>query len=103
VTPSSRSSRYVDHVNFAVNKSFRGASTGVTIMQDEAKITVNGTQLTDDEARIVRLALATFADIMANQLGFIASLPASGTKLSGRRDRANGPIPERHGSRPSLD
>jgi hypothetical protein len=39
-------------------------------MQDEATITVNGTRLTNNEARIVRLALATFADIMANQLGF---------------------------------
>ncbi len=39
-------------------------------MQQEADITVNGTQLTNNKARIVRLALATFADIMANQLGF---------------------------------
>lgn len=39
-------------------------------MQDEAAVTVNGTRLTNNEARIVRLALATFADIMANQLGF---------------------------------
>jgi hypothetical protein len=77
VAPCSRSSRYVDHVNFAVNKSFWGASTGVSIMQDEATITVNGTKITNNEARVVRLALATFADIMANQLGFIASLPAS--------------------------
>ncbi len=39
-------------------------------MREEAAITVNGTRLTDGEARIVRLALGTFADIMANQLGF---------------------------------
>ncbi len=39
-------------------------------MQDEAAITVNGIRLNHNEARIVRLALATFADIMANQLGF---------------------------------
>ncbi len=39
-------------------------------MRDEATITVNGTKLTNNEARIVRLALATFADILANQLGF---------------------------------
>jgi hypothetical protein len=41
-------------------------------MRDEAAITVNGTRLTDNEVRIVRLALATFADIMANQLGLKA-------------------------------
>jgi hypothetical protein len=39
-------------------------------MRDEAAITVNGTRLTDSESRVVRLALATFADILANQLGF---------------------------------
>jgi hypothetical protein len=39
-------------------------------MQDEAEITVNGTRLTHDEARIVRLALESFADILENQLGF---------------------------------
>lgn len=39
-------------------------------MQQEADITVNGTRLTDNEARIVRLALASFADILANELGF---------------------------------
>jgi hypothetical protein len=39
-------------------------------MQDEAEITVNGTKLTDHESAVVRLALATFADILANQLGF---------------------------------
>ena len=38
--------------------------------QQEVEITVNGTRLTNDEARMVRLALAAFADIMANQLGF---------------------------------
>jgi len=40
------------------------------MMQQEAEITVNGTRLSDNEAMVVRLALATFADIMANQLGF---------------------------------
>ena len=39
-------------------------------MQDEAAITVNDIRLTHNESRIVRLALATFADIIANQLGF---------------------------------
>jgi hypothetical protein len=39
-------------------------------MKEEAEITINGTRLTDNEAMVVRLALATFADIMANQLGF---------------------------------
>jgi hypothetical protein len=39
-------------------------------MQGEADITVNGTRLTHDEARIVRLALESFADILENQLGF---------------------------------
>jgi hypothetical protein len=39
-------------------------------MQDEAEIKVNGTRLTHDEARIVRLALESFADILENQLGF---------------------------------
>jgi sulfatase maturation enzyme AslB (radical SAM superfamily) len=37
-------------------------------MRDEAVITVNGTKLTNNESRVVRLALPTFADIMANQL-----------------------------------
>ena len=40
------------------------------MMQEEAEITVNGTRLTDNEAMVVRLAMATFADILANQLGF---------------------------------
>jgi hypothetical protein len=40
------------------------------MMQQEAEISVNGTRLTNNEARMVRLALASFADIMANQLGF---------------------------------
>ena len=39
-------------------------------MRDEADITVNGTRLTDNESRVIRLALATFADILANQVGF---------------------------------
>ncbi len=47
-------------------------------MQQEAEITVNGTRLTNNEARMVRLALASFADIMANQLGFKdAGIPLS--------------------------
>jgi len=39
-------------------------------MHGEAEIAVNGTRLTHDEARIVRLALESFADILENQLGF---------------------------------
>jgi hypothetical protein len=39
-------------------------------MRDEAVITVNGTRLTGTESMVIRLALATFADILANQLGF---------------------------------
>jgi hypothetical protein len=39
-------------------------------MQDDATITINGTRLTDHESRMVRLAMASFADILANQLGF---------------------------------
>jgi hypothetical protein len=39
-------------------------------MQQEAEITVNGTKLTDNESMVVRLALATFADVLATQLGF---------------------------------
>jgi hypothetical protein len=39
-------------------------------MQAEAAITINGTKLTDNEAMVVRLALATFADVLATQLGF---------------------------------
>ena len=39
-------------------------------MRQEAEITVNGTRLSDKEAAIVRIALASFADILANQLGF---------------------------------
>jgi hypothetical protein len=38
------------------------------MMQQEAEINVNGTRLTNNEARMVRLALASFADIMVNQL-----------------------------------
>jgi hypothetical protein len=49
-------------------------------VQQEAEITVNGTRLTDNDARIVRLALATFADIMANQL----RLKADGVALTDR-------------------
>lgn len=33
-------------------------------MMDEATILVNGTKLTADEARMVRLAMASFADIL---------------------------------------
>jgi hypothetical protein len=39
-------------------------------MQDEAVITVNGTRLTDGESRVIRLAMASFADILANEIGF---------------------------------
>jgi hypothetical protein len=39
-------------------------------MRDEAAITVNGSRLTDTESRVIRLAVATFADILENQLGF---------------------------------
>ena len=39
-------------------------------MQQEAEITVNGIRLANNEARIIRLALASFADILANELGF---------------------------------
>jgi hypothetical protein len=39
-------------------------------VRDEAVITVNGSRLTDTESRVIRLALATFADILENQLGF---------------------------------
>jgi hypothetical protein len=39
-------------------------------MQQEAEITINGSKLTDNEAVVVRLAIVTFADILATQLGF---------------------------------
>lgn len=39
-------------------------------MQAEAEITVNGTKLADNESMVVRMALATFADILADGLGF---------------------------------
>jgi hypothetical protein len=39
-------------------------------MQEEAAIIINGTKLTDNEATVVRLAMATFADVLATQLGF---------------------------------
>jgi hypothetical protein len=39
-------------------------------MPADASITINGTRLTDDEVRIVRLALEAFSDILENQLGF---------------------------------
>jgi hypothetical protein len=39
-------------------------------MKQEAEITVNGTKLTDNEAMVVRIALATFADVLATGLGF---------------------------------
>jgi hypothetical protein len=38
-------------------------------MRQEAEITINGTRLTDHESAIVRMALASFDDILANQLG----------------------------------
>ncbi len=53
-------------------------------MQQEAEITVNGTRLTNNEARMVRLALASFADIMANQLGFKDA--PTGARLPARQD-----------------
>jgi hypothetical protein len=39
-------------------------------MQDEATIIVNGTRLTDSESRVIRLAMASFADILANDIVF---------------------------------
>jgi hypothetical protein len=42
----------------------------MTNVQDEAAITVNGTRLTPHRGKDRSAALATFADIMANQLGF---------------------------------
>jgi hypothetical protein len=35
-----------------------------------AAITINGTKLTDTEAAIFRMALASFGDILANEVGF---------------------------------
>jgi len=35
-------------------------------MRHEAEITVNGTKLTDNQSRMVRLALENFAEILAN-------------------------------------
>jgi hypothetical protein len=37
---------------------------------DEARITINGTMLSADEARIVRLALESVANVLENRLGF---------------------------------
>jgi len=39
-------------------------------MSNEARIDINGTRLTNNEAMVVRVALAAFADILATQLGF---------------------------------
>lgn len=39
-------------------------------MDDEASIIVNGTELSESEARMVRLAMMTFADILENHLAF---------------------------------
>lgn len=39
-------------------------------MQQEAEITNNGSNLTDNEAMVVRVALATLADVLATGLGF---------------------------------
>jgi hypothetical protein len=61
-------------------------------MQAEAEITVNGTKLTGNESMVVRVALATFADILAEGLGF---------KDDGIT--ANGPISGRYSSRPDID
>lgn len=38
-------------------------------MAQEAAITINGTMLTDSESMIVRMALATFEDVLADGLG----------------------------------
>jgi hypothetical protein len=38
-------------------------------MAQEAAITINGTMLTDNESMIVRMALATFEDVLADGLG----------------------------------
>jgi hypothetical protein len=40
-------------------------------VQQEAEITVNGTKLTNSESTVVRVALATFADILAEGLGLM--------------------------------
>jgi hypothetical protein len=37
-------------------------------MPADTSITINGTRLSDDEVRIVRLALEAFSDILENQL-----------------------------------
>jgi hypothetical protein len=47
-----------------------GTTTKEMDVQQEAEITINGTKLTDNESMVVRLALATFADVLATQLGF---------------------------------
>jgi hypothetical protein len=39
-------------------------------MEHEAEITVNGARLTETQSRMVRLALATFADLLAKDFGF---------------------------------
>jgi hypothetical protein len=53
-------------------------------MQGEADITVNGTRLTHEEARIVKLALESFADILENQLGLKDDgLPISDNYVTG--------------------
>ena len=39
-------------------------------MAQEAAITINGTALTDNESMVVRLALTTFEDVLANELRF---------------------------------
>jgi hypothetical protein len=39
-------------------------------MREEAQIMINGTKLTNDEARVVRVALATLAEVLSNQIGF---------------------------------
>jgi hypothetical protein len=38
-------------------------------MAQEAAITIIGTMLTDNESMIVRMALATFEDVLADGLG----------------------------------
>ena len=39
-------------------------------MAQEAAITINGTPLTESESMMVRMALATFEDVLANELAF---------------------------------
>lgn len=49
-------------------------------MQDEAEITINGAKLTDAEAMTVRVAIDTFANVLAEGLG----LESDGIALTDR-------------------